>query len=342
MASERQNGRSGRPAPPAPHAPLEAHAFTADRGDEGVRLDLVLLRYVRGRLALSRRRLQAAIESGCISVNGAPAHKTAARVTAGDRIDALLPARRRREPARAQDLPLDVVFEDEHLLVLNKASGMVVHPAYKHAHDTLFNAVLWHVGDGCTRPRLLNRLDKDTSGIVLMSKSREAHEAIVRAMRGGAVRKEYLAIVHGTPRPARGTVTMRLRRDPNDIRRVSRAESGGKESVTRYETLSQGTAHENPVSLVRCELVTGRMHQIRVHLAARGWPVVGDRVYGAGRAAMEAGAGSWHALHAWRVSLAHPITGEPLTLVAPLPDDLRTLMNAARLQIPTEIADRKP
>jgi 23S rRNA pseudouridine1911/1915/1917 synthase len=335
---------------------MERHVLTADRGDAGVRLDLVLLRYLGGRLALSRRRLQAAIEQGRVSVNAVAATKAAARVAAGDRIDAWLPVPRRREAPRPQPLPLAVLFEDEHLLVVNKPAGIVVHPSYKHPDATLFNAVLWHLNGGAealphrcsTRPaditpRLLHRLDRDTSGVVLVSKTKPAHATIVRAMRAGAVRKEYLAVVQGVPRPASGTITLRLRRDPSDTRRVAVAESEGKESVTRYETLStpdtglrtRDDARQSALSLVRCELVTGRMHQIRVHLAARGWPIVGDGVYGCATG-LKTGGPTFQrqALHAWRVSLSHPVTGVPLVIVAPVPDDMGALIEAADLRVP--------
>jgi 23S rRNA pseudouridine1911/1915/1917 synthase len=339
---------------------MERHVLTADRGDAGVRLDLVLLRYLGGRLALSRRRLQAAIEQGRVSVNGIAATKAAARVAAGDRIDAWLPAPRRREAPRPQPLALQVLFEDEHLLAVNKPPGIVVHPSYKHPDATLFNAVLWHLNGSAealphrcsTRPaditpRLLHRLDRDTSGVVLVSKTKPAHAAIVRAMRAGALRKEYLAVVQGVPRPASGTIALRLQRDPSDTRRVAIAESDGKESVTRYETLSVST-RQSALSLVRCELVTGRMHQIRVHLGARGWPIVGDRVYGCATGLKTGGPTiqNWaggaggatefprQALHAWRVSLSHPVTGASLVIVAPVPDDMRALIEAADLRVP--------
>ncbi len=358
MRRERPDPDPGRAA-----APLEKHAFTADRGDEGIRLDLVLLRRVRGRMAVSRRRLQAAIDDGQVTVNGAPATRTAARVAAGDRIEAVLPAAARRDSPQQQSLPLDVLFEDDHLLAVNKPPGMVVHPSYKHADGTLFNAVLWHLRDGSLRPRLVNRLDKDTSGLVLVSKSREAHARIIAAMRSGGVLKEYLAIVNGVPKPPAGTISMKLRRDPFDVRRVSPwntwdPPSGGfaaKDSVTRYETLDC-TRSPARLSLVRCELVTGRMHQIRVHLAERGWPILGDRVYGAARApasaplparpalpapsvpptlpVRQAPGSPRQALHAWRVSLPHPVTAVPLVIVAPIPADMRAVLDTVGLRIP--------
>ncbi len=317
---------------------LESHAFTADRGDDAVRLDLVLQRYTRGRLATSRRKLQAAIEAGQVRVNGEVVTRTAMRVTAGDHIEASLPAPRRREAPRPEAMDLEVLFEDAHLLACNKLPGLVVHPSYKHAGGTLFNGLLWHVRESGARPRLLQRLDKDTSGVVLVSKSATAHAAMVRAMRAGTMRKEYLAIVRGVPRPAAGIISLNLHRDPADRRRVAVAadDAGGKLSVTRYETMS----HSSRLSLLRCELVTGRMHQIRVHLAARGWAIVGDGVYGEPWDPASAGfhadipAFPRQALHAWRVWLPHPVTGEPLAVLAPIPDDMTRLMEHAGLSHP--------
>ncbi len=323
---------------------LEPFTFTTDRGDAGVRLDLVLLRYTRGRLALSRRRLQAAIEAGQVSVNGVPVTKTAVRLAAGDRVEALLPAPRVAAPARPEAMPLNVLFEDEDLLAIDKPPGTVVHPSYKHAGGTLFNALLWHVGESI-RPRLLNRLDKDTSGIVLVSKTKTAHATVIRAMRAGAIKKEYLAVVRGIPRPAAGTISLKLRRDPRDPRRVMASASEGKDSATRYETLAASASSR--LALVRCELVTGRMHQIRVHLAARGWPIVGDRVYGGTwdsaslPAAASAKAGARfitgvprHLLHAWRLTLPHPVTPSPLLIVAPMPRDMESVLREHGLEMP--------
>ncbi len=326
-----------------------SHVLRADRGDDGVRLDLVLLRHVGGTLTLSRRRLQQAIEKGDVAVNGIAVTRTSARVVAGDRIDATLPAPIRRLAPQPQDLPLDALFEDDHLVAVNKAPGIVAHPSYKHPDGTLVNALLWHFRGTAVRPRLLSRLDKDTSGVILVSKTGPAHAGVVQAMRAGAVRKEYLAIVRGVPRPAGGEIALALARDPSDVRRVAVSESRGKESVTRYETISTGPlspaasntrgpdAATARLSLVRCELITGRMHQIRAHLAARGWPILGDRVYGAaGKAGGAGGTGRAgfprQALHAWRLSLAHPVTGDRLVIVAPIPDDMRELIEAAGLQ----------
>jgi 23S rRNA pseudouridine1911/1915/1917 synthase len=240
-------------------------------------------------------------------------------------------------PAASTPFPLDILFEDEHLLALSKPAGIVVHPCYKHPDGSVFNALLWHLRGTGVHPRLLQRLDKGTSGVMLVSKTMTAHAAVGRAMArrpAGGVKKEYPAIVHGAPEPASGEIALRLRRDPADSRRVAASETEGKECLTRYTVIAAGRAPgESPpcdhaarrASLVLCELVSGRMHQIRAHLAARGWPVAGDPVYGPGECA-GAPIGR-QALHAWRISLAHPVSGCPLVVTAPIPADIASLLD---------------
>ncbi len=231
----------------------------------------------------------------------------------------------RHEP---QPLPLRVLFEDEHLLAVDKAAGVVAHPGYKHAAGSVFNALLWHLRGTGVHPHLLQRLDKDTSGVMLVSKTMRAHAVVVRAMqrgRPGAVRKEYLAVVSGSPAPASGEIALRLRRDPDDTRRVVASAVDGKESLTRYSTLGRSATAN--VSVLLCQPVTGRMHQIRVHLAACGWPLVGDRVYGpADQSAVPI---ARQALHAWRLSLTHPVSRAPLAITAPVPPDMTALLESA-------------
>ncbi len=225
---------------------------------------------------------------------------------------------------------------------------MVVHPSYKHTAGTLINALLWHAarwpsGDA---PALLTRLDKLTSGVLLVAKRREVVAALQREMKAERIHKDYLAVVHGRPVPPRGTIDLALDRDPWDRRKVTVTDRGGQRAVTKYEVLG-GAAGDGdaaaggpgapdasaarlaaPCSLLRCRLVTGRMHQIRVHLAHKGWPLVGDAVYGRSDASP---AFPRQALHAWRVSLTHPVTHEPLTVTAPVPADLRALMESLGL-----------
>jgi 23S rRNA pseudouridine1911/1915/1917 synthase len=235
----------------------------------------------------------------------------------------------RRRP-KAEARPLDVLFEDAHLMAVNKPAGVVVHPSYRHSTGTLLNALLhrsasWPSGDA---PALLTRLDQLTSGVLLVAKRREVVVCLQHEMRAERIEKDYLAVVHGRPTPSRGTIDLALDRDPWDRRKVTVTDRGGQHAVTRYERIAEGEAH----AVVRCRLVTGRMHQIRAHLAAKGWPLVGDQVYGR--------AGSTppfprQALHAWRVALTHPVTREHLEVSAPLPDDLRALCQALGFRLQT-------
>jgi len=201
--------------------------------------------------------------------------------------------------------------------VLDKPPGIVVHPTYKNWSGTLLNSVLWRMRERAdAQPGILTRLDKDTSGLVVMALTPEVHAAMQRDQAARRIDKTYLAVVQGTPEPARGTIALPLGRDLADRRRVVVTDTGAP-SETRYEVMA--TLDEN-ASLVRCELVTGRTHQIRVHLAARGWPIVGDAMYGVTSATI-----TRQALHAWRIRFPHPITRQPLDLEAALPTDIRTL-----------------
>jgi len=222
----------------------------------------------------------------------------------------------RRRPL-PEEGPLSIVFEDEWIIVLDKPPGIVVHPTYKNWSGTLLNSVLWRMRERAdAQPGILTRLDKDTSGLVVMALTPEVHAAMQRDQAARRIDKTYLAVVQGTPEPARGTIALPLGRDLADRRRVVVTDTGAP-SETRYEVMA--TLDEN-ASLVRCELVTGRTHQIRVHLAARGWPIVGDTMYGVTSATI-----TRQALHAWRIRFPHPITRQPLDLEAALPTDIRTL-----------------
>lgn len=313
---------------------------TLDRGDAGVRLDRVLLRRLAGTPGLSRTKVQQWIDAGRVTVNGRPAPRAAWRPAADDEVCVDLPAPRPRQRPSAEALPLDVLYEDDDVLVVNKPPGQVVHPSYKHASGTLMNALLAHT----PAPGLVHRLDKQTSGLVIVAKHRAAHAAIQRDMERRAVDKDYLAVVLGRPSPARGTIDLALDRDPWDRRRVTVRDRGGVPAVTRYERLATrrpAGGGEPALSLLRCRLVTGRMHQIRVHLAAKGWPIVGDPAYGARVAPRFADAAldetvrgfGRQALHAWRLSLLLPSSGARVAVEAPPPVDLAALMARAGLAV---------
>ena len=233
----------------------------------------------------------------------------------------------RRRP-EAEPVELAVLYEDDSLIALDKPAGMVVHPTYKNTSGTLLNGVLWRYRDRTDiQPGILTRLDKGTSGLVIIALTAELHARMQRDGAAGRMTKEYLALVRGSPDPPTGTVELPLARDLDDRRRVVVAERGSP-CTTRYEVVAQVEGPprhpDRPTdrlrSVVRCELVTGRTHQIRVHLAAIGCPIVGDATYGEPSDEI-----ARQALHAWRVSLIHPVTRARLTLEAPLPTDMRTL-----------------
>jgi 23S rRNA pseudouridine1911/1915/1917 synthase len=215
-----------------------------------------------------------------------------------------------RQRPQPEPVELTVLYEDEALVALDKPAGQVVHPTYKNSSGTLLNGVLWRYRDRPgVQPGILTRLDKGTTGVVLIALTPELHARMQR----GRIDKEYLAVVRGTPEPAAGVIALPLARDTADRRRVVVSDAGAA-CETRYEVMGP---------FVKCAPITGRTHQIRVHLAALGYPIVGDATYGEADARI-----TRQALHAWRVSLTHPVTREPLLIEAPLPDDIRSLVTA--------------
>lgn len=234
-------------------------------------------------------------------------------------VDARLQSPDGRRRPQPEDGPLRIVHEDPWVLVLDKPAGTVVHPTYKNTSGTLLNAVLWRVRDHPgAQPGILTRLDKNTSGLVVVGLTAAVHAAMQKDGAAGRIRKEYLAVVAGVPDPPAGSITLALGRDVEDRRRVVVTPTGAR-CETRYVVVSDHGGR----SLVRCELVTGRTHQIRVHMATSGWPIVGDSTYGDA----DPGIGR-QALHAWRIALPHPVTRESLDLHAPVPDDIRRLLPA--------------
>jgi 23S rRNA pseudouridine1911/1915/1917 synthase len=297
-------------------------SFTADRGDARLRLDQVLVRRLSDLPHVSRTAAQQWIAGGSVAVDGRPARRASQHVAAGAVVDVRLP-----ETVRTRTLPtpeaieVSLLYEDSWLLAVNKPAGLVVHPAYKHSSGTLLNALLWRLGPGA-RPGIVNRLDRQTSGVMLVARTPEVHAALQHEAACGRVRKEYLAVVTGRPRRRHGTIALPLARSPRDRRRVV-VDVAGRPAETRYEVLATSAN----ASLLRCELVTGRTHQIRVHLAARGWPIVGDALYGTPSVELDR-----QALHAWRISLTHPFTGAPLLVTAPLPPDLLRVVSSLSVQ----------
>jgi 23S rRNA pseudouridine1911/1915/1917 synthase len=228
----------------------------------------------------------------------------------------------RRPPPEPEAIDLDVLYEDEYLVAVDKPAGMVVHPTYRNWSGTLLNGLLWRVPNGI-HPRIVTRLDRDTSGIVLVALTAEVHARIQRDSSAGRVTKSYLAIVRGMPVPPRGSIDAPLARSRSD-RRLVVVDAAGRSSRTLYERVSV----IGDTSLVRCELATGRTHQIRVHLASRGWPVLGDAVYGEPQEGLRR-----HALHAWRVTLPHPVSREMLKLEASVPPDLQRFLSDQNVRL---------
>jgi 23S rRNA pseudouridine1911/1915/1917 synthase len=303
------------------------HTVTIDRGDIGVRIDRVLLRHLTHIPGVTRNRLQRLIANGAVHVNGRVIARASSRIAAGDALSIELPERRPRATPQAEAPPIDVRYEDEGLLVVNKPTGQVSHPTLRHESGTLLDGLVAHA-DQLWTPSLVSRLDKDTSGLVLVAKSRAMHAALQRLSAGNGIQKDYLTIVYGKP-PSKGTIDLALDRDPWDRRRVAVRDRGGTASVTKFERLR--TVALDPtqyLSLVSCRLVTGRMHQIRVHFAAKGWPIVGDRVYKGGVThRYRSAAITRQALHAWRVAFVHPAKNVHVEVTAPLPPDMQQLVD---------------
>jgi 23S rRNA pseudouridine1911/1915/1917 synthase len=311
-----------------------AYALVVETG-EGGRLD----RFVSDRLEISRTRVQALLADGRVKVDGRAARKSEA-VQPGMRIDVVVPP-----PVAvdipAQDLPLDVVFEDEHLVVVNKAAGMVVHPAPGHRTGTLVNALLFHVRDlsgvgGRLRPGIVHRLDRDTSGLLVAAKTDVAHVGLADALRKRRVKRIYLALAWGHLSESPVSIDAPIGRDRKDRKRMAVSETG-RAALTRVRVRERWMRAD----LLDVALGTGRTHQIRVHLAHIGHPVVGDPLYGAG---WERGMGgperSWAKelarrtprlfLHAAELGFEHPVGGAAMRFQAPLPPDLAAVAAWAR------------
>jgi 23S rRNA pseudouridine1911/1915/1917 synthase len=314
---------------------------TADRGDAGRRLDLVLRRHLADVDTATRARVQTWIADGKVSVNGRAVHRGAARAALGDVVTIVLPEGAIRGAMAAEDVTLDVLYEDDHVIAVDKPSGMVVHPTCGHPGGTMLNALLWRARawPATERPSIVGRLDRLTSGIVVVARTAGIHAALQRAMASSDSEKEYLAVVYGRVNVARGEIDLRLGRDRGDRRRIVASATIGAASLTRFERLARVPAPRAGLSLLRCRLATGRTHQIRVHLAARGWPLVGDPTYGEPRwpqitdptLAAALAAFPRQALHAWRVALIHPVTGARLRLEAPVPRDFERLLSVSGL-----------
>ena len=314
----------------------------ADRGDDRERLDRVLLRHLADLPEATRTRIQEWIHGGHVTLAGR-APKPSDKVRTGDAITVVLPPPPPPKPEIvAQDIPLSVLWEDDHLLVLDKPPGLVVHPAVGHRDGTLVNALLHRskVWAGpADRPGLVHRLDKDTSGVLVIAKTEAAMATLGKAMKDRSLEKEYLAVVYGRPAVRKGKIELGVLRDPADRKRMTTSKTEGRPSTTLWEILAESPGTGPGLTLLKCRLVTGRTHQIRVHLKALHLPIVGDPVYGAARwkglkdEALREACRTFprQALHAWRITLTHPVSGERLTITAPVPKDIASLLETAGL-----------
>ncbi|MSR23422.1 MAG: RluA family pseudouridine synthase [Gemmatimonadetes bacterium] len=321
--------------PDAPQRGPERRVLVVEEDGNGARLD----RWLAAHLDLSRTRIASLVESGNVLLNGAPPRKSES-VKKGDHLEVEVPE---PEPlgAEAENLPLDIVYQDRHLVVVNKAAGMVVHPAAGHPRGTLVNALLHHVRDlsgigGVLRPGIVHRLDRDTSGLMVVAKDDGTHRELSVALKERRVRRLYMAASWGHFRESPLRVDAPIGRDPRDRRRMAVNEDG-RRAVTRVRARERWPAAE----LLDVALETGRTHQIRVHLAHLGHPIVGDPLYGVGR---ERGMGGpdrgWARelakrtprtfLHAAHLAFVHPATGAEMRFDAPLPSDLEAVVEWVR------------
>lgn len=323
----------------------ERFDFFVGDGEGGARLD----RYLAERpeivaAHLSRSRIKALIEEGRVSLRGVAVNDPAKKLSAGDAVTLDVPPPAPAEP-QAEDIALTIVYEDAHLIVIDKPAGLVVHPASGHESGTLVNALIAHCGEslsgvgGVKKPGIVHRIDKDTTGLLVVAKTDAAHHGLSALFadhgRTLSLTREYLAFVWGVPDRAHGTIETYLGRHSIQRERMAVVpESRGREAITHWEKI----ADYGVASLVRCQLETGRTHQIRVHMAHIGHPLIGDATYGAGfktkvaklpeaaRAAVEKL--GRQALHAATLGFEHPITGEEMMFESDLPQDLAALMAA--------------
>ena len=302
-----------------------------DSSHAGWRLDRALASAVP---SLSRERLKVLTKAGALTCDGTALRDPATKVKGDERFALAIP-----DPAPAhnepQEIPLPIVFEDEHLLVVDKPAGLVVHPAAGNRDGTLVNALLHHCGGslsgigGVARPGIVHRIDKDTSGLLVIAKHDRAHEGLAKQFAAHSIDRRYLAIVSGVPRQAEGVVDAPLARSAHDRKKIAIVKDGrGKRSVTHWKRIEI----LRDAALVECRLETGRTHQVRVHMAAIGHPLVGDPVYGRGKRAHRKLLNqldfSRQALHAAHLGFIHPVTKGRLSFDAALPSDMQELFTA--------------
>ena len=301
--------------------------------DAGMRLDRALADHAG---ELSRARIQALLEQGAISRDGQPVRSGSAKAQPGlyrIEVPALAP-----DIPEPEAIPLTVLYEDAHLIVVDKPAGMAVHPGPGSAYGTLVAALLHHCAGqlsgigGVARPGIVHRLDKDTSGVMVAAKSDQAHQGLSALFAAHDIERKYTALTRGVPRPKAGRIASRLGRSHHDRKKMAVLKTGGREAITDFEVEQVfGGGERPPAARVGCRLHTGRTHQIRVHMASKGTPCLGDSVYGSGglsrplAEALRASGLQRQALHASILGFVHPVSGERLRFETPLPPDMAAL-----------------
>ena len=288
---------------------------------DGVRIDVFLSENIS---ELSRSAAQKLIENGCVTLNGTPVKKNH-KVSAGQEFSVSLPDPQPTD-VQAQDIPLDIVYEDNDVIVVNKPRGMVVHPAPGHSDGTLVNALLYHCGDslsgigGEIRPGIVHRIDMDTSGLLIAAKNDAAHTCLSAQLADRSLSRVYECVVYGRVRDDTGSIDAPIGRHPVDRKRMCVTERSSRPALTYYEVIDRYNGYTH----LRCKLATGRTHQIRVHMAYIGHPLLGDLVYG--RRRPDKGL-SGQCLHARRIKFIHPTTGLPMEFECELPDYFKQVLS---------------
>lgn len=328
-----------------PADPAQDFSLTVDAADAGKRLDAVLAAHID---ALSRNRIQSLIKSGDVTLGGAKIGEPRYRVNEGDALHITLPLPEDPEPT-GEDIPLSVVFEDNHLIVVDKPAGLVVHPGAGNWTGTLVNALIHHCGEslsgigGVKRPGIVHRIDKDTSGLLVVAKTDQAHKGLSAQFadhgRTGPLERAYSALVWGAPSGLKGTIDANLGRSNTNRQKMAVLKTGGRTAITHWQVKERFRQPGEPdlASLLECRLETGRTHQIRVHMTHIGHPLMGDDDYGSGFKTktnrLEDPLKSLirdfgrQALHAGLLAFEHPATGETLHFESPYPADFAKLLS---------------
>ena len=295
--------------------------FSIDRNTEGQRIDRYLSDELEDR---SRSYIQKIMKEGYVKVNQKPV-KSNYRLSFGDSVEVTLPEA--KEPDIVpENIPLDILYEDQDIIMINKPKQMVVHPAPGHYSGTLVNALMYHCGDelsginGCMRPGIVHRIDMDTTGSLVVCKNDKAHQSLSEQLKVHSIRRIYVAIVHGNIKEDSGTVNAPIGRHPTDRKKMSTHCKNGRDAVTHYKVLERFGDY----TYIQCELETGRTHQIRVHMASIGHPLLGDPVYGPKKCPFSKLVGQ--TLHARTLGFIHPRTNEYIEVNAPLPDYFLNLL----------------